>query len=144
MIKELNINDQNELDTVMQIRLNENIIAHSFINREYWQDNYNDVKTAIKQALVYLYLDNDKIVGFIGVIKNYIAGLFVSKEAQGKGIGTKLLNHLKKQYSNLTLEVYTQNKKAVTFYKHQDFVIKNEQLEPQTQHFEYLMEWQKN
>lgn len=144
MIKELNINDQNELDTVMQIWLNENIIAHSFINREYWQDNYNDVKTAIKQALVYLYLDNDKIVGFIGVIKNYIAGLFVSKEAQGKGIGTKLLNHLKKQYSNLTLEVYTQNKKAVTFYKHQDFVIKNEQLEPQTQHFEYLMEWQKN
>lgn len=62
----------------------------------------------------------------------YIAGIFVSNEAQSKGIGKKLLNKAKEEYIELSMEVYKNNEKAVCFYERENFVIIKEHTDEST------------
>lgn len=78
-----------DIDTVMQIWLNTNIQAHSFISPDYWQSNFDTVKGMLPHAEIYVYEDDriKQIDGFIGLNDNYIEGVFVKEAAQSKGIG---------------------------------------------------------
>lgn len=49
----------------MEIWKNENIKAHNFIQREYWENNYDFVKEALPKAEIYVYIIEGKIVGFV-------------------------------------------------------------------------------
>lgn len=42
--------EHNDLEQVMDIWLNENIKAHSFIAKEYWMKNYEFVKSILPEA----------------------------------------------------------------------------------------------
>ncbi|MDY4800994.1 MAG: hypothetical protein SO183_05075 [Fusobacterium mortiferum] len=76
MIREFKIKD---LERVMEIWLESNIDAHSFIDKKYWEDNYEMVKEILPSAEIYLYEENKNILGFVGLMENYIAGIFVEK-----------------------------------------------------------------
>ena len=94
MIKRLDIS---KIDEIMKIWIEENINAHNFISRDYWEANYDYVKSALPDATVFVYEDDDVIKGFIGVVEDsYIAGLFVSHKYQSKGIGVNCLIDVKK------------------------------------------------
>ena len=82
----------------MQIWLETNIKAHSFIPKDYWTDNYAVVKDLLPQAEIYVYEDDDsnQIDGFIGLTDNYIEGIFIREALQSRGIGKQLLNYVKK------------------------------------------------
>lgn len=47
----------------MQIWKNENIKAHKFIPKEYWEGNYNFVKEELPNVEIYVYMIKEKIVG---------------------------------------------------------------------------------
>ena len=121
--------------------LNENISAHWFIEKKYWLDNFENVKSAISNAEVYIYKSKEKICGFIGLEQNYIAGIFVDKSLQRKGIGKALLDHVKQKHDKLSLNVYVKNEKAVRFYKREGFEISCENTDKTTDEKEYLMTW---
>lgn len=57
--------ENRDLDDVMEIWKNENIKAHNFIQREYWENNYDFVKEALPKAEIYVYIIEGKIVGFV-------------------------------------------------------------------------------
>lgn len=99
----------------MQIWKNENIKSHKFISKEYWEINYKFVKEAILNAERYVYIVEEKVVGFIGIENNYIEGIFVDTNSQCNGIGTSLLNTVKENRNNLTLNVYKKNINAINF-----------------------------
>jgi putative acetyltransferase len=63
---------ENDLSAVMQIWLDINIKAHSFISKHYWMDNYDMVKKILPQAEIYVYENNGtkEIEGFIGLTDN--------------------------------------------------------------------------
>ena len=138
MIRKFNNND---INTVMQIWKNENIKAHKFIQKEYWENNYNYVKEALKNAEVYVYLIKKEIVGFIGLNNNYIEGIFIDTNNQCKGIGTSLLNKVKENKSSLTLSVYKKNTNTINFYKKNNFIITKESIDKNTNESEYTMTW---
>lgn len=48
----------NDIDAVMQIWLNTNIQAHSFISVDYWQSSFDIVKEMLPHAEIYLHEDN--------------------------------------------------------------------------------------
>lgn len=125
----------------MKIWFDTNISAHAFIPVSYWEKNFQGVKEAILDAEVYVYEKGNRIVGFVGVVENYIAGLFVEKGFQGKGIGTELLNYLKKIKKELSLNVYVRNNLAVSFYEKQDFMVEEEILDEDVNQSEYTMRW---
>lgn len=106
MIREFKIKD---LERVMEIWLESNIDAHSFIDKKYWEDNYEMVKEILPSAEIYLYEENKNILGFVGLMENYIAGIFVEKNFHSQGIGRKLLDCCKSLKRELTLSVYKKN-----------------------------------
>ncbi len=125
----------------MQIWESANIKAHNFISNEYWENNYEYVKSILPNSELYVYLVNNKIIGFIGMNINYIEGVFVDTNNQHNGIGTSLLNKVKESRSNLTLSVYKKNTKAINFYKENDFIITSESIDKNTNEIEYTMTW---
>jgi len=112
--------EKDDINDVMKIWENENIKAHKFIPKEYWESNYNFVKDALPNAEIYVYIIKEKIVGFVGLNDNYIEGIFVDTNNQCNGIGTSLLNKVKENRNNLTLSVYKKNTNAISFYKKRD------------------------
>ncbi len=139
MIREFRISDTEQ---VMNLWLTGNEDAHPFIPNEYWHLHYSEVQEAILQANVFVYDTDGKIQGFIGMINEYIAGIFVDKNSRSHGIGTQLLNYVKQKYNTLSLEVYTKNTWAVSFYLKENFSILSETIDEDTGEKEYIMTWQ--
>ena len=133
--------EKNDIDAVMQIWKNENIKAHKFIPKEYWENNYNFVKEALPNAEIYVYILNENIVGFVGLDNNYIEGIFVDTNNQYNGIGTSLVNKAKENRDKLTLSVYKKNTNAISFYKKNGFIIQNKSMDKDTNEIEYIMTW---
>ncbi len=131
-----------DIDRVMEIWLNSNINAHKFIEKEYWENNYNEVKKVLPSADVFVFEQNDEILGFIGLLNSYIAGIFVLDSARSGGIGHKLIGHAKKIRRTLTLGVYKDNLRAIKFYLREGFTVQSEQLDPDTGAAELTMRWQ--
>ena len=138
MIRKL---ENKDIDRVMQIWLKSNINAHMFIEESYWVMNYNLVKdTYIPMSKTFVYEENSRIKGFISLIDgNYIGALFVDINCQGQGIGKKLMEYLINRYEKLSLSVYKQNEKAVSFYKNSGFKIVTEQENEDSGFIEYVM-----
>ena len=138
MIREFRADD---IDSIMQLWLDTNIQSHSFINRKYWQDNFAAVKEAILQATVYVCEQDGQIQAFIGLSGNYIAGLFVSKDFQSKGVGKLLLDYLKSKHNELTLRVYEKNNRALKFYLREGFLLLESDIDENTGEPELAMMW---
>lgn len=132
---------ENDIEAIMQIWKKENIEAHKFISKQYWEKNYNYVKEILPNAEIYVYTLKEKIVGFIGLQDNYIAGIFIEINSQNKGIGTALLNKVKQNRKELKLRVYEKNTKAMEFYKKNGFIVINRNIEEDTKEIEYYMIW---
>ena len=139
MIRSMNKAD---LDTVIKIWFTANISAHAFIPAEYWKKHYASVKEMISQAEVYVWENEEGIQGFVGLSGDYIAGIFVCEETRSRGIGKELLDFVKESRRNLTLHVYAKNKRAVRFYKRENFTVLSEQTDKATGEKEYSMTWQ--
>ena len=135
--------EKNDINNILEIWKSENIKAHNFNPKEYWESNYNFVKETLPNAEIYVYIIKEKIVGFVGLDNNYIEGIFVDTNNQCNGIGTSLLNKVKESRNNLTLSVYKKNTNAIGFYKKNGFVITSENMDKNINEIEYTMTWNK-
>ena len=141
MVRELKKPD---IDRVADIWLDTNLKAHYFIPAQYWKRNFELVKEMLLQAEVYIYVNNQKIQGFIGLRDEYIEGIFVSDEMQSQGIGKMLLDYVKSKKEKLLLNVYQKNVRAINFYRREGFQIQCEGLDKLTGEKDYVMIWQRN
>lgn len=101
--------EKKDLDQVMSIWLQVNMESHSFIEADYWKNNYEMVREMIPKAEVFVSEENGQIRGFIGLIDTYIAGIFVRAAEQSKGVGTGLLHTVMKSRDSLQLNVSINN-----------------------------------
>lgn len=138
MIRKL---DKNDINQLLQIWLEVNIKTHNFIPKEYWEEQYDNVKELLPNSEIYVYEENEKIVAFIGLIENYIAGIFVSFSFQSKGIGKKLLDYIKEFKKELSLNVYVKNISAIKFYQREGFIINSQNIDEETKEQQILMIW---
>ena len=137
---------QQDEDSVIRIWLEASVIAHSFIPRPYWKSKVPDMRNEYlpqSRTLVYEDKNTNEIAGFISLIGNYIAALFVSPDRQGRGIGLSLMTHVKQQHPELELNVYAKNTQALAFYKHQGFTIVRQQTDEHTGQQEFTMKYQR-
>ncbi|WP_278452493.1 GNAT family N-acetyltransferase [Thomasclavelia spiroformis] len=136
---------EDDLNTVMQIWFDTNIKAHHFISRQYWIDNYEMVKGILPKKEIYVYEDDNtnQINGFIGLMDNYIAGIFVNKNNQSRGIGKQLLDYVKEIKETLNLSVYQKNIRAISFYQREQFIIQSEHIDNDNNEKEFIMTWNK-
>ena len=135
--------EKNDINAVMEIWVNENIRTHNFIAKEYWKDNYEYVKDILPKADIYVYILDEQVIGFVGVNNNYVEGIFVDINNQHSGIGTSLLDRIKENKDNLTLNVYKKNANAIKFYEKNNFIITSGNIDKDTNEIEYTMTWSK-
>lgn len=133
---------QGDLDAVMCLWLTANTQAHAFIPSGYWHSCMEQVHSALLRAQVLVYERAGEIYGFIGMQKDYIAGLFVERNWRSHGIGHELLRAVKAQHKTLTLSVYEQNEGAMRFYKREGFVVVRTQPDMDTGAIEAVMVWE--
>ena len=144
MIKKLTMLDSESKEMISNIWLNSNLDAHNFINSDYWIGNLDRVKEMFPDSTIYVYYDDNQIVGFAGLYENYIAGIFINASHRNKGIGKLFLQKLKTDYNMLKLYVYEKNVRATKFYLKHNFEIISKDFEGETQEYEYFMKWNKN
>ena len=140
MIRKLNKDD---IDSVAKIWLEVNTKAHDFIPEKYWIGKYDAVKQILPQSEVYVYDENDEILGFVGLTDNYIEGIFVSNLSQSRGIGKQLLDFIKGIKAELSLRVYQKNERAIRFYQREDFIAQSGNIDENTGEQEILMSWKR-
>lgn len=141
-IRKATSNDFNELT---KIWLQASIKAHHFIPASYWESNTTKMQEIyLPMSEVYIAEDTINIYGFIALVEDTVAALFVSPEHQAKGIGKQLISYAQEMRSRLELNVYQENKNSVKFYLASGFRIINEGLDTATNAKEYVMLWEKS
>ena len=140
MIREL---QKTDIDRIVEIWLNTNLNAHYFISAQYWKNNFELVKEMLLQAKVYVYENDQKIQGFIGMSGEHIEGIFVSNDMQSQGIGKILLNYVKDKGDKLRLNVYQKNTRAISFYQREGFEIQCSGFDEATGEKDYVMVWKR-
>ncbi|MDO5538827.1 MAG: GNAT family N-acetyltransferase [Eubacteriales bacterium] len=135
--------EKSDVNRVAEIWLDTNTKAHDFIPLQYWRNNFETVKEMLSQAEVYVYENenSNEIQGFIGLNDDYIEGIFVWSGAQSCGIGRQLLDFVKDIKNQLSLSVYQKNTRAIRFYQRENFKIKCENTDENTDEREYIMIW---
>lgn len=133
--------EEKDVDIVAKIWLETNIKTHDFIASNYWKEHYEIIKDMFLQAEVYVYEIEKEIMGFIGLDKEYIEGIFVLDQYQKRGIGKALLNHVKAKKEHLSLNVYQKNLNAILFYQREGFCVQYEDVDKNTGEKEYRMVW---
>lgn len=133
-----------DLDSIIQIWYSASIQAHDFIDTLYWETRQIEMKeTYIPMSETYISEDNGEITGFLSLVDQKLAALFIDPAHQQLGNGQELLDFAKTIREELELNVYKENESAVTFYKKNEFTIKEELIDTETNQSEYLMEWKR-
>ncbi|MGE8643489.1 N-acetyltransferase [Acinetobacter vivianii] len=141
-IRKATSNDFNELT---RIWLQASIKAHHFIPASYWESNTTKMQEIyLPMSEVYIAEDAINIYGFIALVEDTVAAIFVSPEHQAKGIGKQLISYAQEMRSRLELNVYQENKNSIKFYLASGFRIINEGLDTATNAKEYVMLWEKS
>lgn len=132
--------DTDDFNQLTEIWLDASLIAHDFIPAIYWQSHKQAMRERyLPIAEVYLAEDTHQIYGFIALLENKIAALFISPHLQGQGVGTALIHYAQRIRPDLELGVYQQNTRSVQFYKSVGFQVVQETIDEQTDCKEFLM-----
>ncbi len=131
---------QSDMEQVLKIWLEASIQAHDFIDKRFWESNVDAMRDIyLPSAETIVYEINNEICGFASYFDHNLAALFISPEMQNRGIGTELLNEVKKKCHKLQLSVYKENRRGVAFYTKNGFAILREQTDANTEHRELVM-----
>lgn len=130
-----------DTERVMQIWLKVNIETHDFVPSDYWLSQYQSVQEQLLQADIYVYEQNKEIQGFVGMMDDYLAGIFVDEKCRSMGIGKNLLECVKKNYPTFSLNVYQKNRRAVSFYLREGLSIVSKGIDEDTAETDYTMAW---
>ncbi|MDE6156214.1 MAG: N-acetyltransferase [Eubacterium sp.] len=130
-----------DTERVMQIWLEVNIETHNFVSSDYWLSQYPLVQEQILQAGIYVYEQNKEIQGFVGMMNDYLAGIFVDKKFRSMGIGKELLECVKKIHPAFSLNVYQKNRRAVDFYLREGLSLVSKGIDEDTEEPDYTMMW---
>ena len=132
-----------DMEDVIRVWLDASVQAHGFIPRAYWEAAVKDMRELYLPMSDEIVLHVDDVTGridaFMAFVDAFLAALFVSPHAQGKGLGDRLFRIATRMHPDLTLSVYKENVRAVAFYRKRGLVVLGERVEERTGHAELLM-----
>jgi putative acetyltransferase len=133
-----------DIDQIVNIWLAGSLKAHDFICEEYWESQKEAMATKylpVAETFVICGQEKEQILGFVSMLEDYLAALFIDPSYQHKGLGRTLLNFVKEQRDRIELKVYQKNENAIRFYLRNRFVITEESVDEPTQEKEFVMVW---
>ena len=106
-----------DLEQIIHVWSQSSMLAHSFLSSSFTEKVKSDMTNVyIPDSETWVYELDKSIVGFISMEGNEIGGLFVLPKNHSKGIGTKLVDFIKKEHLELEVEVFEKNHIGSGFY----------------------------
>lgn len=132
-----------DAEEVVRVWFEASLEAHGFIPRSYWEAAVEDMRTLYlpmsDEIVVHTDEETGRIDAFLAFVDTYLAALFVAPCAQGKGLGSRMFRIAGRMHPELTLSVYRENERAVSFYRRRGLVVLRERVEERTGHVELVM-----
>ncbi|WP_161866068.1 N-acetyltransferase [Pseudomonas yangonensis] len=129
-------------DAVLDLWLKASILAHDFVPESFWREQLPAMRDLyLPQAETLVLEEKGQVLGFASLHEQRLAALFVSPDAQGRGLGRRLLDEAKRRRDSLELGVYRANTRAVAFYRAGGFMTVDETRDPHTGQPELTMRW---
>lgn len=141
MLKELK---ENDIDNIMRLWKNEFTKSNKAVKNDVLVNIYTKTRNKFINNLnsTILYTEDGEIEGFISIDENNeICEILVKQNIRREGIGTILLDNIKKKHKNISAKVSIKNDVAVNFFHKNGFETVNEIIEENTNEKKYLLEW---
>ncbi|WP_259781757.1 GNAT family N-acetyltransferase [Aestuariispira ectoiniformans] len=114
--------DPADTDRLLEIWLAASKIGHPFLGDAVLRDQMKLVRDIyLPQAETWVACKTHRAIGFIGLLDNFIGGLFVDPSFHGHGIAKTLINAASSRYPSLDVDVYEDNPIAPTVYQRLGF-----------------------
>ncbi len=135
--------NSNEAYDVLDLWMRSFTQGHPFIEDNFWEKYYSSVKELyVNEKDTYVYIYNDKIVGFISVaVDGTIRGIYVDPEYHNRRIGTKLAKFVQDMYMGLNMEIYKKNRKALDYATYLGFLIVGANVKEDNGEICYRLSW---
>ncbi|MCY9871029.1 N-acetyltransferase [Vibrio barjaei] len=131
---------EEDLDCVLKIWLSASVEAHDFVEPLFWHQRVDEMRNKyLPNSDTFVYERAGRVLGFYSLVNTNLAALFVDPQAQGDGIGMRLITDAKEKSQALSLSVYKHNCRAIGFYHRCGFSIVDESLDPHTGHIQLTM-----
>lgn len=115
--------DDLDRDRLAEIWLAASRVGHPFLSEAELLEQLAQVRDIyLPQAENWVVEDEAGQIGFIGLIDDFIGGLFVDPTAHGGGYGKALVLHAVALKGTLDVEVYAANAAAIAFYRRLGFL----------------------
>jgi putative acetyltransferase len=121
VIRNFKESDIHDIETVYE--KSNNALALKVTSGFFKKDKKKFTSSTLRSCKNSVYELEGKVVGVISTSADCIEGLFVLPEFWNRGIGTELLNYATAGKDEVFLQVYTDNKRALNFYRKHGFEI---------------------
>lgn len=133
-----------DMNDIIEIWLNASKDAHHFIPADYWESKQEEMRNIhLPMAETYLLEDNGHAHGFVSLVEDNLAALFIDTNRQDQGYGKALLHYAMDLRNVLKLQVYEENQRAFRFYVKNGFQVHEKTVDSDTGQKEQIMIWNK-
>lgn len=131
-----------DIDTIMNLWKKEYIANNKKVSSEVLTVKYTEIENHLldKNSITILYTEDDIIEGFVSVNKNKeIKLIYVDRNIRHEGIGSMLVDSVKKIFDKLYIDMNEENKKYELFFIKNDFKKSKDKLDDEKT--KEIIEW---
>ena len=132
---------EDDIVKVMSLWMKGNLKYHNFIDKDYWLEIFNNKKEELLNTDTFVYIENEKILGFISLNNQNVTDIYVDNNLLRTGIGTKLINYCKDLKENLEVTIFEKNINAILFFSSLGFKNMGIHINEKFNEKEYILRW---
>ena len=111
-----------DLDDLLAVWEAASAVAHPFLSADFVsRERRNIAELYLPQADTAVWVEHDRVVGFLSMLDDEIGGLFVEPARQRCGIGRALVLDARARFESLDVEVFERNEIGRAFYDREGF-----------------------
>lgn len=108
---------ETDVEDLLEVWERASRLAHPFLSEDFMEKERADIRNAyLPVAETWVWEEDGRVVGFMSLLGNEVAGLFVLPSRHRSGIGRAFIDHARDLRGELEVEVFKENAIGRAFY----------------------------